>query len=125
MNTPKQTQDTLWTLIIAPTVWALHFLLCYIVAAFQCAPNVEVFEPIGGTRALVAGLTAVALAIIALVFRRSLGEWRGHGRGFRHDADSDLDRERFLEFSTLLLAALSFVAVIFVALPAVFNVDCR
>lgn len=125
MDTPKQTQDTLWTLIVAPTVWALHFLLCYIVAAFECAPNVAIFEPIVVTRLVVAGLTVLALAIIAVVFRRALREWRGHDRGFTHDADTDLDRERFLEFSTLLLGALSFVSVIFVALPAFFSVDCR
>ena len=42
-----------------------------------------------------------------------------------HDQDTDLDRERFLEFSTVLLAALSFVGVLFVGLPALTILDCR
>ena len=36
-----------------------------------------------------------------------------------------IDRERFLEFSTVLLAALSFVGVVFVGLPALLVADCR
>jgi hypothetical protein len=121
----KRTEDTLWTLIVAPTVWAFHFLLCYVVAAIECAPNVDIFEPIGGTRLTVAGITVVALAVIALVLWRSIREWRQHGGGYRHNEDTDLDRERFLEFSTVLLAALSFIGVLFVAMPALTILDCR
>lgn len=121
----RHTQDTLWTLIAAPTIWAVHFLLSYVVAAVECAPNNEIFEPIAGTRLMVAGITAIALGAIGLVLWRSIREWRRHGSGYRHNEDSDLDRERFLEFSTVLLAALSFVGVLFVAMPALTIVDCR
>ena len=121
----RHTQDTLWTLIAAPTIWTVHFLLSYVVAAIECAPNNDIFEPIGGTRLMVAGITAVALGAIGLVLWRSIKEWRYHGGGYRHNEDSDLDRERFLEFSTVLLAALSFVGVLFVAMPALTIVDCR
>ena len=51
--------------------------------------------------------------------------WRYHGGGYRHNEDTDIDRERFLEFSTVLLAALSFIGVVFVALPALTIWDCR
>ena len=121
----RRTRDNLWTLITAPTIWAFHFLLSYVVAAVQCAPNTEIFRPIGETRIMVGVITAVALALIGLVLWRSFREWRGHGGGYRHDQDTDLDRERFLEFSTLLLAALSFVGVLFVGLPALTILDCR
>jgi hypothetical protein len=121
----RHTQDNLWTLITAPTIWAFHFLLSYVVAAIECAPNSDIFEPIGGTRLLVAGITAVALAAIGFVLWRSIREWRYHGGGYRHNEDTDIDRERFLEFSTVLLAALSFIAVVFVALPALTIWDCR
>src|SRR3954469_1803395 len=125
MTSSRQTQDNLWTLIAAPTIWATHFLISYVVAAIQCAPNAEIFKPIGGTRLLVGLITAIALASIGLVLLRSIREWRGHGGGYRHDQDTDIDRERFLEFSTVLLAALSFVGVLFVSLPALTIPDCR
>ena len=126
MTLKRQTRDNLWTLIAAPTIWAGHFLLCYVVAAYQCAPNVAVFQPIGGARATVAALTLAALLSIGFILLRAVREWRGHGGGgFDHGADTGAGRERFLEFSTVLLAALSFISVIFVALPALINVDCR
>lgn len=121
----RQTRDDIWTLIAPPTIWALHFLASYIVAAAECAPNEAIFRTIAATRWTVAGITAVALVLIALIFVRAFREWRAHGGGTVNDADTDIARERFLEFSTILLAGLSFVAVIFVALPAFFNVDCR
>lgn len=121
----RQTRDTLWTLIAAPTIWALHFLLAYGIAAVQCAPNQAIFETITATRWLIAGITVVALALIGLIFLRAYREWKGHGAGTVNDQDSDVAREGFLEFSTVLLAGLSFVSVIFVALPALFIVDCR
>ena len=121
----RRTRDNLWTLITAPTIWALHFLLSYVVAAVQCAPNNEIFRPIGETRLMVGIITAVALALIGLVLWRSFSEWRAHGGGYRHNKDTDLDRERFLEFSTVLLAVLSFVGVLFVGLPALTILDCR
>ncbi|HDZ72051.1 MAG TPA: hypothetical protein ENH55_04560 [Aurantimonas coralicida] len=126
MNTDRHTRDNLWTLITPPTVWALHFLVSYLLAAYACAPNVQVFETIGGARIAIAIVTLLALVLIGLVFRRALHEWRTEGgSGFHNDEDSGAGRERFLEFSTVLLAALSFVAVLFVALPVLINADCR
>lgn len=125
MAESRQTKDNLWTLITAPTIWALHFLVSYGVAAFHCAPNEDIFQPIATTRIMVGVITAAALALIGLVLWRSVGEWRRHGGGYRHNEDTDLSRERFLEFSTVLLAALSFVGVVFVGLPALLVADCR
>lgn len=121
----RQTRDTLWTLIATPTVWALHFLLCYVAAAYRCAPNAEVFESIETVRLAIAGLTVIALLVIASIGARSFREWRVNEGSFPHSDDTPEDRERFLEFSSVLLAALSFVAVLFVALPAVLLSDCR
>ncbi|KQT85474.1 hypothetical protein [Aurantimonas sp. Leaf443] len=121
----KKVRDDLWTLIVSPSVWAIHFLLSYVVAAYRCAPNVAVFESIAGARVMIAVITAVALAVIALVFLRSYREWRAEGGKPPHDEDSPADRERFLEFSTILLSGLSFISVVFVALPALLITDCR
>ena len=48
MATRNKTRDTLWTLIAAPTIWALHFALSYGSVAYDCAPNADIFERIGG-----------------------------------------------------------------------------
>lgn len=125
MDLKNQTRDTLWTLIATPTIWALHFLFCYVVAASQCAPNNQVFETIGESRLAIAVVTLVSLGIIAVIGVRAYHEWRHNAGSFPHSEDTAEDRERFLEFSSLLLAALSFIAVIFVALPALVFVDCR
>ncbi len=120
-----KTADTLWTLIAAPVVWGLHFLISYFYAAYQCAPNAEIFKPIGDTRIVVGIVTGVALVLIGLTFRRAWREWSRKGGSMRHDRDTQEDREHFLEFSTLLLAALSFVAVAFETMPILLMTDCR
>lgn len=123
----KDTRDNLWTLIAAPTIWAVHFLLSYIVAAYACAPNEEIFRDIAMVRLLIGGLTAIGLLGTGLIFLRAFREWRADGGGLHTERDQDTSggREAFLEFSTVLLAALSFVAILFVAMPAIFTVDCR
>ena len=120
-----KTEDTLWTLIAAPTIWAFHFLFSYMLVAWQCAPNGDPFRDIGGARALIGVITVVCLGLIGLILRRAWREWREGGGGFRNDQDTAEAREGFLEFSTLLLAALSFVAVLFETLPIVMIGDCR
>lgn len=120
-----RTDDTLWTLIAAPTIWGAHFLFGYLLVAFRCAPNAEVFAPVGGARAAVGAATLVALVLIALIFRRSCREWRQRGATVQHARDTAEGREHLLEFSTMLLAVLSFVAVAFDALPVLLITDCR
>lgn len=119
-----RTQDTLWTLIAAPAVWAVHFLLSYVLAAYACAPNDDVFRTFGGLRLFIAGLTVTALVLITLAFLRAWSDWRREGE-IEHGEATAEDRERFLEFSTMLLAALSFVGVLLDAAPVLFIADCR
>ena len=125
MAVSNRTRDNLWTLIATPTIWAVHFLVCYVTAAWQCAPNVAVFEPIGGVRMLILVLTVAALCACGVIGWRAISEWRANGGSVPHDGDSAEVRERFLEFSSFLLAGLSFLGVVFTALPALMIVDCR
>ncbi|MEF2070221.1 hypothetical protein [Consotaella aegiceratis] len=127
MTLGKETRDNVWTLIAAPGVWALHFVASYGLAASVCAPNAMLFESIAGTRLIIGVLTVAALGIIGFGFgfARALREWRGHGGGTRHDLDTPENRERFLEFSTVLLAGLSLIGVVFNVLPVLLISDCR
>jgi hypothetical protein len=127
MTTHPERDETLWALTVAPTIWAVHFLLSYGSAAVWCARAGQASASIGGIRVAIVVYTAVALVAIAV---SGLGGYRrhGHGHGLEttgHDFDSPEGRHRFLGFATMLLAGLSGVATIFTALPAIFIDTCR
>lgn len=114
-------QVTLWTLIVPPGVWAVHFIFCYLWVAVSCA-KMGAFPRF--TVAFVIG-TAVALAIIVASGAIAWVQSRTPGDPPPHEAGTDVDRLRFIATSTLLLAGLSFVAVVFTAAPALMLTDCR
>jgi hypothetical protein len=119
------TRDNLWFLITGPTIWAIHFLACYVTAAIYCEKLGRAAE-LDELRIVIAGLTLVALVGIALAGVWSYRRWEGWEVARPpHDAPTADDRRRFLGFSTLLLAGLSFVATIYTALPAALIATCR
>lgn len=120
-----ENRQSLLLLIAAPTLWALHFLACYITVAIWCEKVAGREGPLNGARVAVAVFTVLALAGIWLNGRAG---WRRHTFGsstLPHDFDTPEDRHRFLGFATFLLAGLSAIAVIFVAIVALFFSDCR
>jgi hypothetical protein len=127
------TRANLITLITAPTVWALHFLVCYVAAAVHCAKAMEnariftgpAWPDITLARVIIAGATVAALAAIALSSRQAWNHWGDGDADPPYDDATFDDRQQFLGFATILLCGLSAVGVIFVALPAVFIGDCR
>jgi hypothetical protein len=125
----------LWTLLMPPTVWAVHFLFCYLVAAIHCAklgginltePSSGIsFAPLGEVQPLVAGGTVLALVLIAIGARQAWRHWGFGDDDPPYDAATPENRQHFVGFATLLLSGLSFVSVIFIALPAFLIGDCR
>jgi len=111
---------TLWTLIVPPVLWAGHFLFSYLWAAISCA-KVGAFATF--PTLFVVG-TLLALALIALSGWIAWRQGGAPGSSSPHEAGTDIDRLRFLAKSTLLLAGLSFVGVLFTALPVIFLRDC-
>lgn len=125
MNRLPEDAESLWRLIVAPTVWAAHFLACYVTAAVWCAKFAPRFGSLEPARWLIAGYTVVALLLIAV---NGWGGVRRHRLGretLPHDADTPEDRHRFLGFATALLAGLSAIAVIFAAVVVLYFEDCR
>ena len=115
----------LMMLASGPAIWIVHFLVTYTTVAVTCGPR----GPSGGTLAsahlLVLAYTVVALGGIAVV---AWGAWQRHTHGSEappHDMDTPGDRHRFLGFATYLLAGLSAVATVFVAVSTVLLPDCR
>jgi hypothetical protein len=111
---------TLWTLIIPPSIWAGHFLLSYLWAAISCAKagHFATFPTL-----FVTG-TVLALAMIALSGWIAWVKAHMPGDPPPHEESNEIDRLRFLAKSTLLLSGLSFVGVLFTALPVVFLRNC-
>jgi hypothetical protein len=124
MQETHESNQTLWLLIAAPAMWAVHFLLSYITVSIWCAKYAGADGSLLSARVLIGIYTVVALAGIGLIFLI------GHRRRSHGDADGPTDRDspgarhRFLGLATLLLAGLSAVATIYVALAAVFIATC-
>jgi hypothetical protein len=120
-----ESNQSLWLLTVAPSIWAVHFLASYLTAAIWCAKVVERDGSLNPVRVAIAIYTVLALAGIGLT------AWEGYRRQSHgdestpHHADTPDDRHRFLGFATWLLAGLSAVATIYVALAAVFLETCH
>jgi hypothetical protein len=122
---PSAGHYSLWLLTVGPAVWATHLLLCYITAAVWCAKFVESGGALGGVRSAIACYTVAALAGIGSVGWEGLRRHRHGTEATTHDLDTADDRHRFVGFATLLLSALSAVAVLYTALAATYFETCR
>lgn len=120
------TGTDLWKVILAPVIWAAHFLFSYVYAAVHCekagrgADLAPVWIAVGGA-------TALALAGIGFI---AATLWRVRARSltdddFEFEHNSPEERHRFLSHVALMLCTLSAVAVIYVAIPMLYLTSCR
>jgi len=112
---------SLWTLIVPPSVWAVHFVFSYLWAALNCAKvgHFATFPLLYVVGTMLALLTVVGAGIVASIQART------PGGDPPHEQSTDSDRLRFLAKATQLLAGLSFIGVVFTAAPVAFLTDCR
>jgi hypothetical protein len=122
-NRAQRMRQTLWALVVAPTTWALHFLFCYVYAAIHCA-KVPRADSLADVRLGLAVATVVALAIVLASGFVAWAQAATEGDPPPHQESTDEDRLRFLAVAMLLLSALSFVAILFTAIPAFIFEDC-
>jgi hypothetical protein len=125
MKQLHEKHESLWRLVISPTIWAIHFMACYVTAAIWCAKFAPRFGSLEPVRWAIAVYTLAALVGIALNGWNGLKRHRFGSESLPHDFDAPGDRHRFLGFATVLLAALSAVATLFAAMVVVFFDDCR
>ncbi|HEY9538583.1 MAG TPA: hypothetical protein VIS03_13415 [Kiloniellaceae bacterium] len=120
MMTPRK--DSLWELIAGPTIWSVYFLVAYVAAAIVCAKGGDM----DSLRIAILGLAVAALGAIGFAGFDAWRRWRrGHEAAPPHDDDTAMSRHQFLALATLLLCGLSFVATLYVALPAAIFASCR
>jgi hypothetical protein len=117
--------ETLWTLFTAPIVWALHFVICYVVMAIYCAKPGIYGLSFNDFRWGLVAFTLLALAFILFAGYLAWRQW-GFGSGDPpHDEPTGKDRRLFQGFATLLLSGLSFVAVVYTAIPLIILAECQ
>ena len=120
------TGTDLWRVIVAPIVWALHFLFCYIYGAVYCAKAGR-DASLDGPTLVIVGATVVALGLIGLSTHHL---WKVRGRSltdndFEFEHNTPEERHRFLSHVALMLCVLSAVAVLYVAIPMLYLSSCR
>jgi hypothetical protein len=120
----SERNQSLWLITGSPMLWGAHFLLCYATAAIWCAKVAGLDGPLTTVRGAIVVYTAVALAGIVIIGTVGLRRHRLGKAPLPHDADTPEDRHRFLGFATVLLSALSAVAVIWAALVTVYIDGC-
>ena len=112
---------SLWYMILAPTVWAAHFTVTYSMTAIWC----EKIPATDGLRLAILVLTLVALGLIGFLGLRAWRQWDYlDDSDYVHGGPTDEDRREFLGHTGFLLAVISFIAAIYVALPAFWIETC-
>jgi hypothetical protein len=112
------------TVVAAPVVWAAHFFASYATAAIWCAKAAGPDRSFGGARLAITLYTSAALLAVLLIGWRALVSHRA-APAVAEDRDSPEGRHRFLTFATLLLAGLSAIAILYVALATALVGSCR
>ena len=120
----SEKNESLLFMVAGPTTWAAHFLLSYATAAIWCAKVAGPGGSLGSARLAIFLYSLAALAVVSVVGwigkrRHSLGQSE-----LPHDDDTPEDRHRFLGFATLLLSALSGVAILYETLIIIFIDRC-
>jgi hypothetical protein len=124
MTETSEKNQSLWLLAASPVIWATHLLLCYVTASIWCAKVVGDGGSLRSVRLAIVVYTAVALVGIGITGWIGYRRHRYGNADLPHDDDTPEDRHRFLGFATLLLSALSAVAVIYAVFVAIFIERC-
>lgn len=112
--------ESLWVPIVAPVIWAVHFLACYAWVALACGRLGDFDQAHRG----IIALTVVASVAIAVCL------WYGfHRHDYQlpdrsNDDGTSEDRRQFMAVTTMLLAGLSLIATIFAGAAAVVGGGC-
>ncbi len=115
-------QGSIWIMAAAPTLWAVHFVASYVVAAVWCAKiGPSLVEP----RWIIAWS---GLACIAVILWLGITAFRRYGGRFavfeEITESSEAGRDRFVGHVSLLLCVLSAVAIGFTVIPGFVFAAC-
>lgn len=121
---PPQTRgDSLWVPIVAPVLWAGHFIVCYAWVALACG-RLAARASFADARSGIVIITALTAIVITGCMAHG---YRRHGHRLPDRSNDDgtpEDRTRFMAFMTMLLAGLSLIATLYVGLAAAAMEKC-
>lgn len=118
-------RDSIWRIAFGPLIWVTHFVLTYGGTSVACFKLYEYGWAMPFLRGSIAALTVLALVGIGIVAWRSWKRWDYlDDYDYEHDRSVEEDRHEFLGHAAFLLAVLSAVGVVYVALPAIFMDSC-
>lgn len=121
----REEEASLFRITFGPLIWVTHFLLSYAATAVFCAKLAGGPGDMGLLRWGIVIVTVFALCGIVWAGWRSWTQWRYSNEDRFEDADgSSEDRHQFLGHAALLLAIISFIGVIYTALPALLSASC-
>lgn len=122
-STSPHAPDRLWVPLISPIIWSTHFTVSYIWAAMACGR----FASQAGAfleRALLV-MTVIALVAIGVFLLRAFRQLNYHLPDRPNDGGTPEDRTRFMSYTTLLLAGMSWIATLFVGVAATAMGGCQ
>lgn len=106
------TLKRLLTLVGAPIIFIVHFVVCYVIVSLVCALQLTDARVIGLNAAElgVAAATLIAGALIVSIAAANRRHWR-------NPAGPDPELSHFFAVNTLLLCAISLLSMLWVAFP--------
>lgn len=123
-RTFREEASSLWLIVLAPVLWAVHFVAVYGLTAMTCA-KFGTPEAVTLLRIAIAVLTFVALGGIGMVGIKSWRQWDYLAdHDYSHHLPTGEHRHEFLGHAAFLLSVMSAIAVVYTALPAVFIGTC-
>jgi hypothetical protein len=117
-------RQSLWLLVLSPSIWAAHFLASYAGAAVWCGTMDDRSKSIDAMRMWIVAFGLVALLFIGIIGRIGWRKYKLEGGEPPFDRDTPEDRHRFLGAATVLLSGLSAIATVYVCLSLLFVRNC-
>ncbi len=117
-------RQSLWLLVLSPSIWAVHFLASYAGAAVWCSTIDDRAQSVDAMRLWIVLFGLVALLCIGIIARIGWRKYKFEGGDPPFDKDTAEDRHRFLGAATVLLSGVSAIATIYSCLSMLFIRNC-
>jgi hypothetical protein len=114
--------DHLVSMIAAPIIWAVHFVVCYVLVSLACALGWTGIRMLGMEPAALGIAVATLGALVLLAYTGALNYAKYRRAPSAPSGSPDISA--FIALNSLLLTALSAVALIWVAFPALILPTC-
>lgn len=113
-------------LVAGPAAWAVHVSVVSAFAGWACADGTLALGPVseGGVRAILAGLTAVAIGFVIAGLVVAWRNWNWARDGSQGTEATSANTAAFMAISGLLVGALSLVGMIYSIVPQIFVEEC-